>query len=58
MFAAPFAIFDVLKIKNAFDVSSSIFYPKYLQFLDIKGDPIDVTEFQVPGQYFKYSLGL
>uniref|UniRef100_A0A915NKC1 glucuronosyltransferase n=1 Tax=Meloidogyne floridensis TaxID=298350 RepID=A0A915NKC1_9BILA len=48
MFAAPFAIFDVLKIKNTFDVSSSIFYPKYLQFLDIKGDPIDVTEFQVP----------
>uniref|UniRef100_A0A1I8BAH8 glucuronosyltransferase n=1 Tax=Meloidogyne hapla TaxID=6305 RepID=A0A1I8BAH8_MELHA len=44
MMAASFAVFDTLGIKNTFDVSSSIFYPKYLQFLGI-----DVTKYQVPG---------
>uniref|UniRef100_A0A1I8BBP9 Glucuronosyltransferase n=1 Tax=Meloidogyne hapla TaxID=6305 RepID=A0A1I8BBP9_MELHA len=49
IFAAPFAVFDALGIENTFDVSCSIFYPQYLQFLDdADGNSIDVTQYEVP----------
>ncbi|KAF7638807.1 hypothetical protein Mgra_00001616 [Meloidogyne graminicola] len=33
--AGPFAVFELLNIKNTINVSSGIFYPPYLQFFDI-----------------------
>uniref|UniRef100_A0A1I8B692 glucuronosyltransferase n=1 Tax=Meloidogyne hapla TaxID=6305 RepID=A0A1I8B692_MELHA len=44
-----FAVFEALGIENTFDVSSTVFYPQYLQFLDDNdGKSIDVTQYQVP----------
>ena len=47
--AASFYVFELLGIKNTFNVSVSVFFPGYLQFLEINGRPIDVTRFEVPG---------
>uniref|UniRef100_A0A915MKC6 Uncharacterized protein n=1 Tax=Meloidogyne javanica TaxID=6303 RepID=A0A915MKC6_MELJA len=46
--AGPFAVFGVLGIQNTFDVSASVFFPGYLQFLKINGNPIDVTRLEIP----------
>jgi len=47
--ASSFAVFEALGIEKTFNISSSIFFPEYLQFLDIGGKPIDVTQYQIPG---------
>nr|CAD2188792.1 unnamed protein product [Meloidogyne enterolobii] len=47
--AAPFAVFEALGIEKTFNISSSIFFPQYLQFIYIEGKPIDVTQYQIPG---------
>ena len=41
--AGAFAVFEALGIENTFNVSSDIFYPSYLQFLDI-----NATEYIIP----------
>nr|CAD2192236.1 unnamed protein product [Meloidogyne enterolobii] len=46
--ASSFAVFEALGIEKTFNISSSIFFPEYLQFLDIGGKPIDVTQYQIP----------
>uniref|UniRef100_A0A915M4V2 Uncharacterized protein n=1 Tax=Meloidogyne javanica TaxID=6303 RepID=A0A915M4V2_MELJA len=48
--AASFYVFELLGIKNTFNVSVSVFFPGYLQFLEINGRPIDVTRFEVPAE--------
>uniref|UniRef100_A0A915MHN1 glucuronosyltransferase n=2 Tax=Meloidogyne TaxID=189290 RepID=A0A915MHN1_MELJA len=47
--ACSFAVFEALGIKNTFNVSSNVFYPVNLQFLDFGGKPLDVTKYRVPG---------
>uniref|UniRef100_A0A915N1H6 Uncharacterized protein n=1 Tax=Meloidogyne javanica TaxID=6303 RepID=A0A915N1H6_MELJA len=47
--AGSFAVFGVLGIQNTFDVSASVFFPGYLQFLEINKNPIDVTRLEIPG---------
>nr|CAD2207420.1 unnamed protein product [Meloidogyne enterolobii] len=46
--AASFYVFKLLGIKNTFNVSVSVFFPGYLQFLEINGKAIDVTKHEVP----------
>jgi len=48
--AASFYVFELLEIKNTFNVSVSVFFPGYLQFLEINGKAIDVTKHEVPGK--------
>uniref|UniRef100_A0A915NV04 glucuronosyltransferase n=1 Tax=Meloidogyne floridensis TaxID=298350 RepID=A0A915NV04_9BILA len=43
-----FAVFEALGIEKTFAISSSIFFPQHLQFLEIEGKPIDVTQYQLP----------
>ena len=45
-----FAVFEALGIEKTFAISSSIFFPQHLQFLEIEGKPIDVTQYQLPGE--------
>ncbi|KAF7633340.1 hypothetical protein Mgra_00007222, partial [Meloidogyne graminicola] len=46
---SPLAIFEALNIKNVFNVTSSVFFPKYLQFLkDNEGNSINVNKLQIP----------
>jgi len=47
--AGSFAVFDVLGIKNTFDITNSVFFPGNLQFLEFYGNPIDFTRLAIPG---------
>ena len=42
--AGAFAVFEALGIENTFNVANTIFFPEYLQFLDI-----DATKYIIPG---------
>uniref|UniRef100_A0A915MG17 glucuronosyltransferase n=1 Tax=Meloidogyne javanica TaxID=6303 RepID=A0A915MG17_MELJA len=46
--AGSFAVFDVLGIKNTFDITNSVFFPGNLQFLEFYGNPIDFTRLAIP----------
>uniref|UniRef100_A0A1I8BBJ8 glucuronosyltransferase n=1 Tax=Meloidogyne hapla TaxID=6305 RepID=A0A1I8BBJ8_MELHA len=46
--AGSFAVFEALGIKKTFNVAATVFFPKYLQLLEIDGEPIDVKKYIVP----------
>jgi len=49
--AGSFAVFEALGIEETFDVSSSVFNPAHLQFLEI-----NVLNFEVPGDLLIINL--
>uniref|UniRef100_A0A1I8BAR8 glucuronosyltransferase n=1 Tax=Meloidogyne hapla TaxID=6305 RepID=A0A1I8BAR8_MELHA len=49
--AGSFAVFHALGIKKTFNVANTVFFPKYLQLLDIDGEPIDFEKYIVPEFY-------
>uniref|UniRef100_A0A915NA63 Glucuronosyltransferase n=1 Tax=Meloidogyne javanica TaxID=6303 RepID=A0A915NA63_MELJA len=47
--AGSFAVFHALGIEKTFNVAATVFFPKYLQLLEIDEVPVDVTKHKVPG---------